>query len=94
MEELKDGCLALYNRERAEGTELPAILSMLREHVEQEEARLRKEREEQWQKVRLQEQEAREARLQSGADCKWTQMRGSKLWYCLLKWTDLSPLAG
>jgi hypothetical protein len=31
-EEFQTGCLALYAKEKAEGTELPAIIGLLREH--------------------------------------------------------------
>jgi hypothetical protein len=81
-DELKPGCLALYAREKTEGTELPAILGALQEFVELEEERLRVEREADFQRRREQEQTAREQRLLSGADCKWTQNRKSSLWYC------------
>jgi hypothetical protein len=81
-EELKDDCLAIYAEEREAGTDMPAILGRLREHVEHEETRLRDEQRAQWQKVSEEAQVAREQRLLSGADCKWTQIRGSKHWYC------------
>ncbi|BCG73362.1 hypothetical protein MesoLj113a_45200 [Mesorhizobium sp. 113-1-2] len=45
-EELRPGCLTLCGKERAEGTELPAIIGLLRDHVEREEERLRVEQEE------------------------------------------------
>jgi hypothetical protein len=35
-EELQSGCLALYEKEKAAGTELPAIIGLLRDHVERE----------------------------------------------------------
>ncbi|MGY4474519.1 hypothetical protein [Bradyrhizobium sp. USDA 3364] len=40
-EELQPACLAIYDREKAKGTELPAIIRLLRDHVEREEERLR-----------------------------------------------------
>lgn len=67
---------------KAEGTELPAIVSFLREHVEQEEKRIRIEQRQTYQQWRERQQTAREERLLSGADCKWMQMRKSPHWYC------------
>jgi hypothetical protein len=81
-EELKAGCLALYEREKAEGTELPAIIGALQEFVENEEERLRHEQQEEYLRRREEEQASKEQRLLSGADCKWTQMRKSPNWYC------------
>ncbi|MEO3430701.1 hypothetical protein AAFN88_17740 [Pelagibius sp. CAU 1746] len=81
-EELQAGCLALYEQEKTQGTELPAIIGLLRDHIEREEERIRVEREEYLRQLREQEQVAGEQRLLSGADCKWTQLRKSKHWYC------------
>lgn len=81
-EELQGSCLALFEKEKAAGTELPAIIGCLQEHVEKEEERLRLEQEERYRQWREQDKIAREQRLLSGADCKWTQIRGSANWYC------------
>jgi len=81
-EELQTGCLTLYEKEKAEGTELPAIIGLLRDHVEREEERLRTEQQERHQQWREQDRVAREQRLLSGADCKWTQLQKSAHWYC------------
>lgn len=81
-QELQPGCLALYEKEKAEGTELPAIMGLLRYYVESEEERLRIEQEERYARHREEERLAKEQRLFSGADCKWTQLKGSKCWYC------------
>jgi len=81
-EELKESCLAIYAQEREDGTDMPAILGRLREHVEQEESRLQVERQARWRKANEEAQVERQHRLLSGADCKWTQIRGSKHWYC------------
>ena len=40
-EDLQVGCLAIYEREKGEGTELPAIIGVLQEYIEKEEYRLR-----------------------------------------------------
>jgi len=37
-EELRLGCLTIYEKERSEGTELPSIIGLLREHVDHEES--------------------------------------------------------
>jgi hypothetical protein len=81
-DELKAGCLTLYEKEKADGTELPAIIGLLRDHVEGEEERLRTERREEYERLREEDRTAREQRLLSGADCTWTQLRKSQLWYC------------
>lgn len=81
-EELQPGCLALFEHEKAEGTELPAIIQLLRDHLEREDERLRSERQEEFQRQREQDRVAREQRLLSGADCKWTQLQKSQHWYC------------
>jgi len=81
-EELRHGCEALYEQERADGTELPAIIGVLREYVEREEDRIHIERNERHRQLREQSQSSREQRLLSGADCNWTQLRKSRNWYC------------
>jgi hypothetical protein len=79
---LKAGCLALYEKEKGEGTELPAIIGLLRDHVEREEERLHTEQQERYQQSREQDRIAREQRLLSGADCTWTQLQKSAHWFC------------
>ena len=81
-EELRAGCLALYEKEKAASTELPAIIGLLRDHVEREEERLHNEQEQRHREWREQDRIAREQRLLSGADCKWTQLQKSPHWYC------------
>lgn len=81
-EELLPGCLAIYEREKADGTELPAIIGLLRDHVEREEERLRVEQRERYERWREEDRIAREQRLLSGADCKWTQLAKSSVWHC------------
>jgi len=77
-EEVREGCLALYEREKAAGTELPAIIGALQEYVEAEEHRLRNEREERWKRQREEDRLALEQRFLAGADCKWTSLNKSK----------------
>jgi hypothetical protein len=81
-EDLRPSCLAVYEKEKREGTELPAIVGMLRDHIEREEERLRVEQQEQHHQAREKDRIAREQRLLSGADCNWTQLQNSKHWYC------------
>jgi hypothetical protein len=80
--ELQPGCLVIYQRERNEGTELPAIIGVLRDHVEREEERLRIEYEESCQRRRDEDRVARQQQLSSGADCTWTQLAKSPDWHC------------
>lgn len=81
-EDVRDGCLALYEREKRAGTELPAIAGALRTYIEEEEARLSRERQAAWDAARRAEKAALEQRFLSGADCKWTAVNGSKNLYC------------
>ncbi|MBN9316584.1 MAG: hypothetical protein J0I99_12650 [Devosia sp.] len=80
-EEFRDSCLAIYEREKAGGTELTAIIGLLRAHVENEEERLRTEQRDRYERIKEQDRLAREQRLLSGADCGWTQLAKSICWY-------------
>lgn len=81
-ENVREICEALFLREQAEGTEIPAIIGAAREVIEREEERIRTE----WQTRYKAEQEAKrsalEDRFRSGADCKWTPLAGSKELVC------------
>lgn len=79
---LKDGCLALYQRERDAGTEMAAIIGAVQEYAEQEEDRIRVEREQSWKQAREAEREALRQRLISGVDCKWTSLAKSDELFC------------
>lgn len=94
-DELREGCLALFAREEATGTELVAIVGALQEHVEAEEERLRLERQTQWREHVEEQRIALEQRFKSGADCKWTPLDRSKEVYCRLNGRTyrLSPTA-
>jgi hypothetical protein len=81
-EELREGCLALYEKEKAAGTELPAIVGAIQEFAEKEEARLRVEQEAQWRQRAEEARIALEQRFLSGADCKWTPVRQSADLFC------------
>ena len=82
QDSLKDGCLALYEREKAEGTELPAIVGALRDYLTAEEERERAEGVERYRRQREEERIALEQRFLSGADCKWTPVNRSAEMYC------------
>jgi len=81
-EALKDGCLALYHSEKAQGTEMRAIIGMLQEHREREDERLRREQEERYRKLKEEERAKLEQRFLSGADCGWTPIDSSAAFYC------------
>jgi hypothetical protein len=81
-QELQESCLALYQLEKAQGTELPAIIGRLQEHVERREEELRVEREQSYRQHAEEERLALEHRFRSGADCKWTPINRSKELYC------------
>ena len=76
------GCLQIYDAEMAQGTELIAIIGQIREFVAAEDERTRLEREAHWKALQQQERQALQARLVSGADCKWSALNGSKALYC------------
>jgi hypothetical protein len=81
-EELKVGCLALYETEKAQGTELPAIIGALQEHIELEEERLSHEQQERYRRHQEEERIRRQQRFLAGADCGWTQIEKSEVFYC------------
>jgi hypothetical protein len=82
VEALREGCLTIYENEKAAGTEMPAIIWAINQHVGEAAAKHFAEQQEAYrQRIEEVKQEA-EQRLLSGADCRWTQMRGSKEWYC------------
>ena len=77
-DDLRCCCLALYAREKAAGTEMPAIVGALQEFVEREEQRLRDEHQAAWRQRAEEERIALEQRFLSGADCRWTPIQKSK----------------
>jgi hypothetical protein len=81
-EELKAGCLALYEIEKAQGTELRAIIGVLQEYIELEEDRLRREQEETYRRNKEEERIRLERKFLLGADCGWTRIEGSEEFYC------------
>lgn len=81
-EALKDGCLALYESEKLQGTSMPAIIGVLQEHIEREDDRLRREQEELYRRWKEEERAKLEQRFLSGADCGWTRIDKSEAFYC------------
>ncbi|MDA9492365.1 hypothetical protein [Bradyrhizobium sp. CCBAU 11361] len=79
-DELKPSCLALYEAEKAQGTELRAIA--LQEHIEASEERLRQERDVEYRRLRDEDRVRREQRYLAGADCGWTQLTNSEDFFC------------
>ena len=69
---LRQGCLDLYEREKAAGTELPAIVGALQEYVELETERRRREHQANWRRQREEDRIALEQRFLAGAHCPWT----------------------
>ncbi len=85
-ENLKGGCLALYEAEKAAGTELSAIIGAIRDFIEIEEERERRAHEETLRRLK-EEEKIRLRRLRdrflAGADGGWTQVDESKdVYYC------------
>ena len=80
--DLQADCVALFEAEMAQGTEMPAIIGAIQEFVEAEEARLRDARQLEWRKRAEEERLALERQFLSGADCKWTPVSGAPGVYC------------
>jgi len=81
-DDLKAGCLAIYEEEKAQGTDIAAIASRLRIHIEDERTRQQEEVNVRYRQLRGEEAAQRRDRLTSGADIGWTRLQGSKVWYC------------
>ena len=69
-DDLEGSCLELYEREKALGTELPAIVGAMQEFIELEEERIRSERLAAWKRSVEEAKAQLEQRYLSGADCK------------------------
>lgn len=80
--DLEPGCRAIFEKEKAEGTELPAIIGAIQEWVDGEEVRLWDEREAARRRQIEEDRIALEQRLLAGADCKWTSLNKSVEVYC------------
>lgn len=93
QDEFQERCLAIYAAEKADGTELPAIIGRLRESIETEEVRRHEERQLAYRRAQEEARLAQEERLLSGADCKWTQIKGLAPVVLSSQWPDLSAVA-
>lgn len=78
----KDFCLAIYNEEKARGTELAAIVQRINDRCAEEEMRDYEERRDRRKRELAEAAAALEARFLSGADCKWTPVKGHEGLYC------------
>jgi hypothetical protein len=58
------------------------VIGVISDHLEAEQERLDRERKASRRSLKQQQQQDAEERLLSGADCKWTQLRGDKRWHC------------
>jgi hypothetical protein len=65
----------------AQGTEMRAVIGALQEHIEREEDRLRREREEDWRRLKEEELLKLEQRFLSSGDCGWTAIEKSDALY-------------
>jgi len=81
-DDLRAECLALYEREKAEGTELPAIIGALQVFVEEESERRRRAVHDDYRRRQAEQRQALEQRFLAGADCKWTTVGQAKDLYC------------
>jgi len=78
----KDFCLAIYNEEKGRGTELAAIVQRITDRCVEEEMREYDERRERRKRELAEAAAELEARFLSGADCKWTPVKGHEGLYC------------
>jgi hypothetical protein len=81
-EDVKDTCLALYDRERSLGTELPAIVGVLQEFVADEARRLQEQRQAAYRDQVRQAADALQQRFLAGFDCKWTPVEDLTGLFC------------
>ena len=81
-DDLRGECLEIYHAERSAVTEMPAIVGRLSQYVVQQWPRLQEARRQAREQQLADARENRERRLLSSADCPWTQIRGSKCFYC------------
>ena len=92
--DLQADCVALFEAETAQGTEMPAIIGALQEFVEDQEQRLLEARQLKWRKRAEDERQALERQFLSGADCKWTPVSGAPGVYCRMNGRAFQALQG
>ena len=78
----KAACREIYDREREVGTDMPAIVAAVQQYVEEERERRHRAQQEARRGQIEADRLAAEARLHSGADCKWTALNHSKTLHC------------
>jgi len=83
-DDYKTRCLEIYEREKAAGTEMPAIIREIREQLDVWEQRDREAREEAWQRSKQQARTEHQARLRAGLDCGWIDLDQRDIFYCRL----------
>lgn len=81
-DDVKDGCLALYNAERMAGSDMMAIIGAIQEFIEAEEERLRVEREAKYRQSQQEERVRQEQMFMAGADTPWIKLGASKDLFC------------
>lgn len=81
-EDQRDACLEIYQREFAQGTEMPAAIGTIQAFVEEDRERRRQARQADYLRSMAAQRKAAEERLRSGADCKWTALGASKVVHC------------
>lgn len=81
-EDVKEGCLAVFERERSAGTEMIAIIGAIQEFIEFEEERLRVLNEERYRQSREEERVRQEQMFMAGADTSWIKVGQSKDLFC------------
>ena len=79
---LRAGCEALYARERADGTELAAIVELMNDWMGEEIGRRMRQEWAERDRRRAEMQELAKQTFLSGADCKWTKVGSSAGLYC------------
>lgn len=79
---LEAECLAIFRAEMEAGTEMPAIIGRISDYVSAQWQRLRDEKRAEDERRSEEGRLERERRLLSYADCPWTQIKGSKFFYC------------
>jgi len=79
---LEAECLAIYQAEKAAGTEMPAIIGRLSDYIGAQWQRLRDQKRAEDARRSEEARLERERRLLSYADCPWTQIKGSRFVYC------------
>ncbi len=81
-EDIKASCLALYEAEKAQGTKMTAIIGALQEHVELEEERINRKREDSLRRLREEERLRAQQQFSAGTDCGWTTLDGFEGFFC------------